>query len=139
MALSETDRICTRCNTCKPLSEYYYRKNRGTYESRCKECCREVCRSFNTPEIQRRKVLKTKYGITLETYNFMLKAQGGVCAICGQGEIVKNRTLAVDHCHKTGKVRQLLCGNCNQALGKFKDDPSLLLKAADYLNRHKED
>ena len=138
MALSLEDKACTRCGEVKPLSEYYYRKPRRAYESRCKGCCREVCKSFNTPSVQRNAVLKRKYGLTLESYNIMLKAQGGVCAICGEEEMVKGRTLSVDHCHKTGKVRQLLCGNCNHALGKFKDNPDLLLKAINYLERHKE-
>ena len=60
----------------------------------------------------------------------ILSRQGGVCAICG-GE---NPT-DLDHCHETGKVRWLLCKHCNRGLGAFKDDPSLLRKAAEMLEQ----
>lgn len=131
-------KTCTVCAIDKPLEAFYFRKPRNCYDSRCKECCREINKKYNGGEAQRRRVLKKQYGLTLETYNIMLKAQNEVCAICGEKETVSNRSLSVDHCHKTGKVRQLLCGNCNHALGKFKDSPELLEKARDYLIRHKE-
>ena len=72
-----------------------------------------------------------KYGITLEKYEAMEKKQNGVCAICMEKE--PNKKLAVDHCHITGKVRGLLCSNCNNGLGKFKDSKTLLIKAINYL------
>lgn len=61
----------------------------------------------------------------------MLTSQGGTCAIC-HGTATVGR-LAVDHCHLTGKVRGLLCTNCNTALGKLKDSKELLLNAINYL------
>ncbi len=77
--------------------------------------------------------LKRKYNLTPEQYLTMLKNQNGVCAICGKQE--KNRRLAVDHCHKTGKIRGLLCALCNTAIGKFNDDVNLLTKAIKYLKK----
>jgi len=71
------------------------------------------------------------YGITLEIYNQMLKAQGGVCAICHK-EDSKGNHLSVDHDHSTGKVRGLLCGRCNLALGGFSTQ-ELLEGALKYL------
>ena len=76
------------------------------------------------------------YGIGLVEYTQMLEVQGGVCAICGC-PCATGRRLAVDHCHTTGKVRGLLCGNCNKGLGSFKDDPRLIRKAIDYLEKAK--
>lgn len=75
-----------------------------------------------------------KYGITIEEYNSLLEKQNGKCAICGAaiGDNSGNR-LYVDHNHKTGKVRGLLCSACNFGIGKFKDSPELLKKAAIYL------
>lgn len=61
----------------------------------------------------------------------MLREQGGTCAICHGTETVGR--LAVDHCHSTGRVRGLLCTNCNQAIGKLKDDSQLLRNAINYL------
>lgn len=90
--------------------------------------------------IKRRAVLKAAYGITPEDYDLMLRAQGGVCAICGEAEAsdATGKRLAVDHCHATGRVRGLLCANCNQGIGQFKDDAARMRAAADYVERHAE-
>jgi len=70
----------------------------------------------------------------------MLASQGGVCAICERGERAERNgrtlALAVDHCHTTGKIRGVLCGNCNKALGKFEDNPDFLRNAIIYLAKH---
>ena len=71
-----------------------------------------------------------KYGIRLLDYNNLLKKQKGVCGICGNKCRVR---LAVDHCHKTGKVRGLLCGRCNMAIGKLGDTSHDLKAAYEYL------
>lgn len=75
-------------------------------------------------------------------YESMHSAQGGRCAICNKPErrrskLGNTRRLAIDHCHKTGRVRSLLCANCNTGLGLFLDDPDLLTKAAEYLKSHR--
>jgi hypothetical protein len=72
------------------------------------------------------------YGITAADYERMLSEQGGVCFVC-RGLNTKGRRLHVDHDHKTGAVRRLLCSGCNGALGHAKDDPAVLRKLADYL------
>lgn len=77
--------------------------------------------------------LKAKYGITAAQYDQMLEAQGHGCAICGRRECKSGKALAVDHSHVTGKVRGLLCGDCNKALGLLADSPELLKRAARYL------
>jgi hypothetical protein len=73
------------------------------------------------------------YGITVEDYDQMLESQGGGCYICGVGP--SSRALDIDHDHRTGKVRGLLCSNHNRALGLLGDDPDLLLAAHTYLVR----
>lgn len=87
-------------------------------------------------ELQRNIAYKNKFGITLNDYNVMFKKQKGVCAICKQPETVKNYFLAVDHCHKTGKVRGLLCLRCNRGIGLLKDDYEILKSATKYLKKH---
>lgn len=84
-----------------------------------------------TPEQRRRWNLK-KFGLTPEQYDGRLKAQKGRCAICGRIPPI-GRRLAVDHDHKTGKVRGLLCGQCNVALGLFEDNARYLTYAIGYL------
>lgn len=73
-----------------------------------------------------------RYGLTPEQYSDMLTAQGGLCAIC-RNTCEVHKHLSIDHCHKTGAVRGLLCTACNSGIGRFGDDPDLLTKAAAYL------
>lgn len=80
--------------------------------------------------------LKSAFGITSATYNAMLLQQGGCCAICGKDSRANRKRLAVDHCHKTSRIRGLLCSPCNQALGIFKDSTQLLTSAIHYLKTH---
>lgn len=81
------------------------------------------------------KLLKT-YGLAKGVYETMLKQQLGACAICGINSPGGNGRFHVDHNHVTKKVRELLCLNCNNGIGKFKDDLSLLEKAVVYLRKH---
>ena len=95
----------------------------------------------NTPESQRNRELKTLYGISLKDYNNMLKKQNGVCAICKKKETRKSnngkiRVLSVDHNHQSGKVRALLCCDCNQALGMLKDNIKILNNMIKYLFKY---
>ncbi len=78
-------------------------------------------------------VLKSKYGITLDYYLSLLNKQKNRCAICRKSEPFLNRRLAIDHCHRTGKVRGLLCTNCNTFLGRIEDNPKLLERAIAYV------
>ena len=74
------------------------------------------------------------YGITVDQYNALLKRQRQACAICRAPSLKKmNGRLYIDHCHKTGRVRGLLCDFCNKAIGFLKDDPKLFLRAHAYL------
>ena len=80
--------------------------------------------------------LQKRYGITEEVYDQMLANQVGCCAICRSHDPGKRRAFfCVDHSHATGQVRGLLCAECNTAIGKFKDDPTILREASLYLER----
>jgi hypothetical protein len=79
--------------------------------------------------------LKDKYGLTVEQYDAMLEAQGGVCATCGK-PCDRRKRLAVDHAHETRKVRGLLCERCNLALGLLGEDPETISRMAEYVRRH---
>ena len=95
-------------------------------------------------KIQRRdKRLRENFNLTYDQYVDKLQAQNFVCAICGEGETARDRAgdarqLAVDHCHRTGKIRGLLCSNCNLALGHFKDQKARLLSALVYLETYND-
>ena len=147
-----SDKTCSKCCNTKSADAFFrlYRRRRVRLQNICKECQtarhREYyARTKNDRRIyKRRSDLKKKYGITLDNYHEMLVAQEFACAICKEPEKYSTSketkpTLAVDHCHKSSKVRGLLCSQCNQALGKFKDDPELLESALDYLKRNKHE
>ena len=101
------------------------------YRNRQKSKVREYYNG--NPDVKLNQHLR-KYGINKEKYFEIMELQGGKCAICGAeiGDAVGNR-LYVDHNHTDGSVRGLLCSKCNFGIGQFQDDPSLLRKAAEYL------
>jgi len=133
----------------------YYQNNKGKYKRKPEHVAginaRKRERYAQNPEIQqyyrenakrwqqenphKRKAQRIKkYDLTLEEFNILLESQNGGCAICGYSDrSVPKYFPIVDHCHITGKVRGLLCANCNHALGKFKDNPATLRRAAEYL------
>lgn len=86
------------------------------------------------PRRFRDRNLRAQFGITIDQYDAMLAEQDGLCAICGL-KCTSGRQLAVDHDHKTGAVRGLLCGNCNRALGHLQDDLRNARAAVAYLEK----
>lgn len=114
---------CMRCHEEKPTEEFYIeRARKDGRDQKCKDCQR----------FRRRARRAHKYGLRWEWYLGQMIAQNGRCLICNQ-KAKETRLLTIDHDHKTGKVRGLLCDNCNTGLGLFKDSPNLLRRAALYL------
>jgi hypothetical protein len=116
-------KICKSCKRELPIDDYGYNaRSRYQIDYNCRECkaLSHKCRT---------------YSITPEQYFAMLRAQGGVCAICARPPVSK-RDWHVDHDHKTGIIRGLLCNGCNTAIGQLRDNPALCRAAADYLERH---
>src|SRR6266853_5969182 len=99
----------------------YYVANRDKFAARAKK--------YNNNGTRRDKRLRYLYGLTYAQYLEMYKIQNGLCAICHKWF----EKLCIDHCHKSGKIRALLCFNCNTGLGSFKDDFGNLQAAAEYL------
>lgn len=87
----------------------------------------------NNPDKNLAYRLKYNYGISVKRYSEIFQAQGRVCAICHK---TPDKPLVVDHCHKTDKVRQLLCRNCNSGIGFLQDNPAVIHRASQYLLRH---
>ena len=130
-----------RCDSTKPWSKdnFYWKEKRGGSEE-FREYMREwrkKARQAN-PEYYLEQDLKKNYGVTLEWYRDTLSKQNNVCAICKTSEVAviqgKVIAMSVDHCHKTGKPRGLLCTKCNRGLGLFKDNVDNLKSAIKYLN-----
>lgn len=117
-------KVCRLCGVEKPISEFYFRKDSGHYRSECKECLKKISTFRNT-------------GWTPEKYEEAYIKQNGKCAICGcKLNSSRYTRFAGDHDHKTGKLRGLLCTNCNTALGLFKDSIERLEMAKEYLIKH---
>jgi hypothetical protein len=126
---------CGRCKRKKSALEFS--RNRTTkrgYQWTCKSCRRGIPEN---PERTRRYGLKRKYGLSEDQYIALLDSQEGRCALCGSTDPGWKKSWLVDHDHETNKTRAILCVSCNTGLGKFKDSPQLLRKAALYIEWHK--
>lgn len=119
--------VCCDCKQDKPKNDFHKKsKRKRGYQYRCKECSRS-------------KHLFDTYGISLETYNEMLLLQNNVCAICksyGHTKNIKQYPFHVDHDHKTGKVRGLLCASCNLFVGYLETKDSIIEAMKQYLAEH---
>lgn len=127
-------KYCPTCNTDKDESLFGSNKyQKCKLNTECRECAKERSKQYrkSNPDKFKDSKLKSTYGISLKDYNRMLEEQKGVCAICYKPQV--DKALAVDHCHKSGKVRGLLCSLCNTSLGKMGDSPDRLRRAAAYL------
>jgi hypothetical protein len=129
------------CGKEKLTTDFYVRnKVNMVRHSECKICTSERVkkRHKENPERTRNNDLKRNYGITLNEHTQMYEEQNGVCAVCEKPGDGRWKKLCVDHDHKTGKVRQLLCRNCNMILGQVDDDANHLRKLTAYLQKHSE-
>ena len=115
------EKTCTICGVLKPGSEFTKNIASGDrLHSFCKPCRRARQRDLT-------------YDLSPGDYDLMVATQGGVCAIC-----LIPAKLVVDHCHVGGQVRGLLCDQCNHAIGKLRDDPELMMRAAEYVLRSRD-
>jgi hypothetical protein len=105
---------------------------RYTLSNNCLRCCNHYHQEGGLARAQRSN-LKRNYGITVDRYNALLEAQEFKCAICNRAASEFKRSLHVDHCHETGRIRGLLCVSCNNGIGCFKEKSSLFQKALVYL------
>lgn len=122
--ITGTHKFCPNCKQWKKHDCFGKdRNNAFGFKCRCRDCCSITDR-------------ERRYNISLDTYKQMFDDQNGQCAICGAAEgNSKHKNLYIDHDHKTGEVRGLLCHCCNNMLGYSKDTPDILRQGATYLER----
>lgn len=126
-------KTCSKCR--ESLSTNEVCKNRTKADglhTECRACAKayQRTRKQRSPDYYREKKWLQLYGLSSEAFKSLEAGQNGACAVCRRPN---GRTLCVDHCHKTGKIRGLLCDNCNRAIGLFVDDPTLMRQAAVYV------
>lgn len=142
-------KVCRQCTLEKPADKFRLRKHKGggrkpTYESYCKECEAINNKDWMLRHKEERKLvdfarnLKRKFGLTVDQYNEMLKAQGNKCAICPAERSLSGKALAVDHNHDTLEIRGLLCNECNTAIGLLKENIWIIWSAIKYLLKFKK-
>jgi len=135
---------CTKCGEVRDLFEFYKRpETKDGLRKDCKKCfSTRSSKNWNGKTQEERKRINTRnrlqyyYNLSVENYQQMLDNQEHKCYICGASNTSSGKCLFVDHCHISGKIRKLLCQSCNSGLGMFKDNPYVLLKAAEYLKEH---
>lgn len=112
-------KTCIKCGILKPLSDYHgHKTTKDKKATACKPCYNEQTRDAK---------YRTRYGLTAKQADEMKTG----CVVCGA-----TKNLHIDHCHTSGKIRGVLCTNCNRGLGHFKDNPQLLRLAAEYIEKH---
>lgn len=125
---NDKEKFCPLCKQWLPLDSFWNRwDNSSKKDTYCKSCRIENDKKY--PKIAYRR--KARYGVTPSQYDKLLQFQNYKCAICERTET--KRPMVVDHCHKTGKIRGLLCDGCNIILGRFNDDEEIFKKAIAYL------
>lgn len=144
-------KTCTKCQIEKPLSSFH-KDVKGILgvRSHCKECVKEYNRRYTqmyperraaqnkkfraaNPTYEQDRKRKHKYGVTPTDFQMMLDSQSGGCAICKKPV---DRSGHLDHCHRTGKVRGILCSNCNRGIGHMQECPTILMSAIEYIKEH---
>jgi len=143
---------CTKCELEKPITSYYNARNhKDGLRSECKTCVLLIqkknpninAKSAKWRSKNKDKVfdlnLRIRYGINLNQYNAMLEIQNHKCAVCNLDTRKLKRKLYVDHCHISGKVRKLLCLQCNTALGMLKEDINTIENLKNYIKEYQHD
>lgn len=146
-------KVCKNCKISKKINKFYKRsQSKDKLRSFCKECDNVLATKWAVENPEKRKettkkyrdanpskiknlVLKDRYNITIDDYNLILKIQDNKCAVCYIDKNSLKRDLDVDHNHITNKVRGLLCGKCNKALGLLNDSVFILENLITYLKR----
>lgn len=136
-------RVCKTCGVEKLKTEF---PKRAGYKDGIRPHCIDCRKKYENEnfhkhkhkrpynyEYHRNDKLQRTYGISYAEYLTMLEAQCNGCAICGTTSTGKRKAFAVDHNHETGKVRGLLCSNCNTGIGNLREDEGIMLRAIEYL------
>ena len=146
---NKSGRVCSVCDTFKSWENFSWKRSKRYKDSnkihqlkqpKCKDCAMIETTSWKesqSPERLKDLYYKRQYGLSLHNFNKMFAAQNGQCILCKKDldlEGISGDRAVVDHCHTTGKVRGILCNECNRGLGYFKDNINTFKNAIKYLS-----
>lgn len=146
---SVSEKLCSKCKNILPASEFYpHRRMKSGLQPQCRACSREWHRQrpdyireknkqfkLKYPEYHRDWHRRRKFGVEPSQINAIRDSQDGLCAGCLRDLAVNKE--CVDHCHDTGRIRGLLCNDCNVSIGILGDNPETLRRLADYIEKNK--
>jgi Recombination endonuclease VII len=139
----EGRKVCSACRRDLPLSDFHSDKtHKDGLSNQCRDCKTVSARKWRLKNAAKQKSYsaewhrRKRYGLTRDEFMARVEACGGLCEICRRPQHPAFKVLDVDHNHVTGRVRGLLCRECNNALRC--EDPAILRAMADYLERHAE-
>lgn len=138
------DGLTTKCRECRNKRNLDYMHNHPDLQKRHNEQNKENRKKYYGDPVRKRKyrnfALQKAFGLTVDDYDIMLKRQDGVCAICKRHRIAaRTYHMVIDHNHKTGVTRGILCNWCNRALGLLGDNIQFLENAIVYLKGNKNE
>ena len=152
--LATSRKRCVSCGVVKSVSAFGpHKATKDRLQCYCRPCAARKARESRKRNIERHhevqkawrdknkekrqlydlRQIAMRYGMGKSEFFAMLASQQGLCRICTRAEVISGRRLSVDHDHVSRRVRGLLCSNCNLGIGYFFDNPTLLRRAADYL------
>lgn len=126
---------CPRCEDTLEVTSSFHKRGVG-WQTYCKDCTKEYNREHYQRQSlhdRKRRRLRQRYKLPMSVYSQMMEDQQGHCLLCHRHS--EDRALVVDHCHDTGKVRGLICSQCNAGIGLLGDgrDPEIFDRAREYL------
>lgn len=124
-------KVNRQCRGCRSRHNRYYADDKNNVRTKYKEYYRANKSKFKRESF--RNNLRRKYGLTIDSYQALLKGQNNKCLIC-DSDFQGNNRPCVDHCHRTGKVRGILCRRCNLSIS-YLEDKTFVQKAIDYIDK----
>lgn len=126
-------RKCKKCGETKLVSQFYIKKCKANKHNRFNSPCKKCSDKNRIDGYMKNYHIRRNFGLLPHQFKSMMESQDYKCAICGIHRDNYNKEFAIDHCHNTGKIRGLLCTNCNTGIGMLQDNIEILNSAIKYL------